>query len=79
MHIIVSRQALEAIIGRAIMDEEFRLALFADPEAALVRYELTGRRWQRSSGWTLRALMHPQLYWRRGLVRICLLACSEQV
>ena len=37
----MSRQALEAIIGRAILDEEFRLALFADPEVALVEYELT--------------------------------------
>jgi hypothetical protein len=37
----VSRQALEAVIGRAILDEEFRLALFADPEAVLVEYELT--------------------------------------
>jgi hypothetical protein len=37
----VSRQALEAVIGRAILDEEFRLALFADPETALVEYELT--------------------------------------
>lgn len=37
----MSRQALEAVIGRAILDEEFRLALFADPEAVLVEYELT--------------------------------------
>lgn len=37
----MSRQVLEAVIGRAILDEEFRLALFADPEAALVEYELT--------------------------------------
>lgn len=37
----MSRQALEAVIGRAILDEEFRLALFADPETALVEYELT--------------------------------------
>jgi hypothetical protein len=37
----MSRLALEAVIGRAILDEEFRLALFADPEAALVEYELT--------------------------------------
>ena len=37
----MSRQTLEAVIGRAILDEEFRLALFADPEAALVEYELT--------------------------------------
>jgi len=37
----VSRQALEAVIGRVILDEKFRLALFADPDAALVGYELT--------------------------------------
>ena len=37
----MSRQVLESIIGRAILDEEFRLALFADPDAALVGYELT--------------------------------------
>lgn len=37
----MSRRALEAVIGRAILDEEFRLALFADPEAALLEYELT--------------------------------------
>jgi hypothetical protein len=41
VHITVSRQALEAIIGRAILDEEFRLALFADPETALIGFELT--------------------------------------
>ena len=37
----MSRRALEAVIGRAIFDEEFRLALFADPETALVEYVLT--------------------------------------
>jgi hypothetical protein len=37
----VSQQALEAVIGRAILDEGFRSALFEDPEAALVAYELT--------------------------------------
>lgn len=37
----MSRQALEVIIGRAILDDVFRLALFADPEEALVEYELT--------------------------------------
>jgi len=37
----MSRRALEAVIGRAILDEEFRLALFADLEAALVGYNLT--------------------------------------
>jgi hypothetical protein len=37
----MSREALEAVIGRAIMDAEFRLALFADPDAALAPYELS--------------------------------------
>jgi hypothetical protein len=37
----MSWRTLEAVIGRAILDEEFRLALFADPEAALVEYEMT--------------------------------------
>jgi hypothetical protein len=37
----MSREALEAVIGRAVIDEEFRLALFADPDAALAAYELT--------------------------------------
>jgi len=37
----VSQQALEAVIGRAVIDEEFRLRLFADPEAALDGYALT--------------------------------------
>lgn len=38
----MSQQALQAAIGRAILDAEFRFALFADPEAALAEYELTG-------------------------------------
>jgi hypothetical protein len=37
----VAQRTLEAIIGRAILDEEFRLALFADPEATLADYPLT--------------------------------------
>lgn len=36
----MSREALEAVIGRAVMDEAFRLALFADPDATLAPYEL---------------------------------------
>lgn len=37
----MSRQALEAFIGRVVLDDEFRLAFFADPEAAWVGYQLT--------------------------------------
>jgi hypothetical protein len=37
----MSREALEAVIGRAILDAGFRLALFADPDAMLTPYELT--------------------------------------
>jgi hypothetical protein len=37
----MSREALEAVIGRAVIDEEFRLALFADPDMTLAGYELT--------------------------------------
>ena len=37
----MSRVALEAVIGRAVIDEEFRLALFAGPDATLAGYELT--------------------------------------
>lgn len=37
----MSQRELEAVIGRAVMDEEFRLLLFADPNAALAGYELT--------------------------------------
>ena len=37
----MSRAALEAVIGRAVIDEEFRLALFADPDSALTGYALT--------------------------------------
>lgn len=37
----MSREALETVIGRAVMDEAFRLALFANPDAALAPYELT--------------------------------------
>jgi hypothetical protein len=37
----MSKRDLEAVIGRAVVDEEFRLLLFADPNAALTGYELT--------------------------------------
>jgi hypothetical protein len=37
----MSQRELEAVIGRAILDQEFRMALFADRAAALAGYELT--------------------------------------
>lgn len=37
----MSRETLQAVIGRAVIDEGFRLALFADPDAMLAGYELT--------------------------------------
>ena len=37
----MSREALEAVIGRAVIDAQFRLALFADPESTLASFELT--------------------------------------
>ncbi len=37
----MSQEAVEAVIGRAVLDEAFGLALFANPEAALVGYALT--------------------------------------
>jgi hypothetical protein len=37
----MSKEAVEAIIGKAVVDSEFREALFANPDEALARYELT--------------------------------------
>jgi hypothetical protein len=37
----MSQRELEAVIGRAILDQEFRMALFADRAVALDGYELT--------------------------------------
>ena len=37
----MSQRELEAVIGRAIVDQEFRMELFANPTAALAGYELT--------------------------------------
>lgn len=37
----MSQRELEAVIGRAIVDQEFCMALFADRAAALAGYELT--------------------------------------
>lgn len=37
----MSKEAVEAIIGKAVLDGEFREALFADPEKVLAEYDLT--------------------------------------
>ena len=36
----MTREAVESVIGRAVLDGEFRDALFADPDEALGGYEL---------------------------------------
>ncbi len=37
----MSREAFEAVIGKAIVEAEFRCFLLADPERALADFELT--------------------------------------
>jgi len=37
----MSQRELEAVIGRAILDQEFRMELYANPTATLAGYELT--------------------------------------
>jgi hypothetical protein len=37
----MSRQALESILGRCVMDDDYRVLLFASPDHALAGYELT--------------------------------------
>jgi hypothetical protein len=37
----MSKQAVQAIIGKAVLDGDFRQALFADPTTALEGYDLT--------------------------------------
>ncbi len=36
----MSKQAVEAVIGRAVVDSEFRDILFEDPDRALAGYDL---------------------------------------
>jgi hypothetical protein len=38
----MSQDAVSQIIGRAVVDEEFRNLLFSDPRQALQGYDLTG-------------------------------------
>ncbi len=37
----MSKEAVESVIGKAVLDSEFREALFASPEEALAGYDLT--------------------------------------
>ena len=37
----MSREAVEAIIGKAVVDSQFRTALFANPDQVLAGYDLT--------------------------------------
>lgn len=37
----MTMDAIEQVIGRAVLDEEFRELLFSDPEKALAGFDLT--------------------------------------
>lgn len=37
----MSQQTLETILGRCVMDADYRILLFADPDLALAGYDLT--------------------------------------
>lgn len=37
----MSKESVEAIVGKAVLDSQFREALFANPEEVLADYELT--------------------------------------
>jgi hypothetical protein len=37
----MSKEAVETVIGRAVLESDFREALFASPQEALASYELT--------------------------------------
>jgi hypothetical protein len=37
----MSKESVEAIVGKAVLDSQFREALFASPEEVLADYELT--------------------------------------
>ena len=70
----MSRDALEAVIGRAVIDEEFRLALFADPDSALAGYALTDGELA-----ALRTLDAENLDAFAGAPAAALSRCSKQI
>jgi hypothetical protein len=37
----MTKEAVEAVVGKAVLDSEFREALFANPDEALAEYDLT--------------------------------------
>lgn len=37
----MSKEAVEAIVGKAVLDSQFREALFANPEKVLAEYDLS--------------------------------------
>jgi hypothetical protein len=37
----MSQSATEAVLGRCVMDADYRVLLFADPDQALAGYDLT--------------------------------------
>lgn len=37
----MSQNATEAVLGRCVMDSDYRVLLFADPDQALAGYDLT--------------------------------------
>lgn len=37
----MSKQAMEAVLGRCVMDDDYRKLFFAAPDQALAGYELT--------------------------------------
>jgi hypothetical protein len=37
----MSKQAMEAVLGRCVLDDDYRKLFFAAPDQALVSYELT--------------------------------------
>ncbi|MEW5870607.1 MAG: Os1348 family NHLP clan protein [Chloroflexota bacterium] len=57
----MSKEAVESVLGKALLEEAFRLALLAEPDQALAGFELTKAEkadLKRLDGETLDALAH---------------------